>query len=108
MNKSNIELNEVILADKAIRGGAMLFVGRIVEVREKAVKVDYAIEGISGYSSAVSFTVYSYSVWVPKSVILHDERGTLTLKKWFLNTGLKGAHHIKKYLLNDKGEKAFV
>lgn len=108
MEKAKIELNEQILASKAVRGGACLFVGRIVEEREKAVKVDYATEGISGYGSSAMATVYMYSVWVPKSVILHDDRGQLTLKGWFLTHGLKGAHHIKKYMLGEGGKKVII
>lgn len=108
MEKANIELNEQILASKGIKGGAALFVGVIVDVREKAVKVDYTIEGISGYGSNVMATIYNYSVWVPKSVILHDDRGQLTLKPWFLTTGLKNGHHIKKYMLGEGSKKIFV
>lgn len=108
MEIAKIELNEQILASKSIRGGACLFVGRIVDVREKAVKVDYATEGISGYGSSAGVTVFMYSVWVPKSVIQHDDRGQLTLKPWFLSKGLSNAHHIKKYFINNNGEKALV
>jgi hypothetical protein len=70
--------------------------------------VDYATEGISGHGSNMGVTVFMYSVWMPKSVITWDEHGQLSCKGWFLTKGLANAHHIKRYFLNDKGEKAFV
>jgi len=74
-----------------------LMVCRIVEIREKAVRVDYANEPIWG-SGVV--TVYTYSCWIPKSAIIHDEYGSLITKKWFENT-FKGGWRIKPYFIKD-------
>jgi hypothetical protein len=95
--KSKIELNEQILFSK----DAGLFIGRIVELREKAVKVDYCFESV--WSNG-AITVFNYTTWMPKSVIINDEIGILTVKKWFINTGLntEKIFHIKKYYV--KGE----
>lgn len=84
---------------------AGIFVGRVVQITEKAVKVDYCFEPLS--SNGV--TVFTYTTWIPKSVIVTDERGMLTVKKWFAATGLKKdkIYHIKKYFIKGE-EKVFV
>lgn len=95
MELSKIELNEQILFSK----GESLFIGRIVEVREKSVKVDYCFESVW---SKGNVTVYTYTTWIPTSVIINDELGGLTVKKWFINNGLntEKIFHIKKYFMN--------
>jgi hypothetical protein len=100
--KSQIELNEQILFSK----DAGLFIGRIVELREKAIKVDYCFESIWGNGSTV---VFNYTTWMPKSVIINDEIGGLTVKKWFANSGLntEKVFHIKKYFMKGD-EKIFL
>lgn len=102
ITQSKIELNEQILFYK----DAGLFVGRIVEIRDKAVKVDYCFESIWNNSST---TVFNLCTWMPKSVIINDEIGGLTVKKWFANIGLSKdkIFHIKKYFVKN-GEKIFV
>jgi hypothetical protein len=94
-----IQINEQILFSK----DAGLFVGRIVEIREKAIKVDYCFESVWGSSEAV--TVYTYTTWIPKSVIINDKLGGLTVKPWFAKTGLNPdkIFHVKKYFM--KGEE---
>ena len=90
--KSAIEIDAQIIFNRP----NCLMVCRIVEIREKAVRVDYANEPIWG-SGVV--TVYTYSCWIPKSAIIHDEYGSLVTKKWFENT-FKGGWRIKPYYLN--------
>ncbi len=107
VTKAQIEVNEQILATKNVKGGSIMFVARITEAREKAVKVDYAIEPIWA-SGNHGVTIYTYSIWIPVSIIFHDKLGGLTIKKWFLNKGLEKAHYIKNYFLTDTGVKAFV
>lgn len=99
MENSKIELNEQILFCK----GVGMFVGRIVEVREKAIKVDYCMESV--WSSAGSVIVFTYTTWIPKSAVINDEIGGLTVKKWFINNGLSKdkTYYIKKYFM--QGEK---
>ena len=80
-----------------------LMVCRIVEMREKAVRVDYANEPIS---SKCGVTVYSYSCWIPKSAIIHDEYGSLITKKWFEST-FKGGWRIKPYFIKE-GKKVSI
>ena len=72
-----------------------MMVCRIVEVREKAVRVDYANEPIWGNCAV---TVYAYSCWIPKSAIIHDEYGSLITKKWFENK-FEGGWKIKPYFI---------
>ncbi|HRC15456.1 MAG TPA: hypothetical protein PLY25_07230 [Bacteroidia bacterium] len=102
VTQSQIELNEQILFSK----DAGLFVGRIVEIREKAIKVDYCFESV--WSNG-AITVFNYTTWIPKSVVINDEIGGLTVKKWFANTGLNAekVFHIKKYFMKGE-EKIFV
>lgn len=84
-----------------------VFVGRITEVREKAVKVDYCFDSV--WNKGV--TVYLYTTWVPISVlVLQDQEiGSYTVKPWFARTGIKSesAYHIKRYYL-EKGVQMFV
>ena len=100
--QSQIELNEQVLFTK----DAGLFVGRIVEIREKAIKVDYCFESVWSNSATI---VYVYTTWMPKSVVINDEIGGLTVKKWFANAGLNAEkiYHIKKYFMKGE-EKVFV
>ena len=102
LTQSQIKLNNQILFSK----NNSLFVGRIVEVREKAVKVDYCFESV--WSNG-AITVFNYTTWMPKSVIINDEIGGLTVKKWFANNGLNAEKifHIKKYFMKGD-EKIYV
>jgi len=94
-----IELNEQILFSK----NQGVFVGTIVEIKDKAIKVDYAWE--SAWSNGKSLVVYTYSCWIPKSVLIADDHGDITVKKWFIEK-LNGVN-IKKYFL-DNGVKKFI
>lgn len=97
-----INLNDQILFSK----DAGLFIGRIVEIREKAIKVDYCFESVWGGGA---ITVFNYTTWIPKSVVINDTLGGLTVKKWFVNTGLNSEKifHIKKYYMKGE-EKIYV
>lgn len=96
-----IEINQEIIFNRP----NSLVICKIVEVRDKAVKVDYAVEPISE-SSSMSCIVFTYGCWIPKSVILADEYGCLTTKKWFENN-FTGGWHIKRYF-EEKGKKVFA
>lgn len=96
----NIEINSQIIFNRP----NCLIICRVTEVREKSVKVDYANEPISCNTPAV--TVYSYSCWLPKSVIISDAHGSLTTKKWFENQ-FAGGYRIKPYFIKD-GAKVTV
>lgn len=79
-----------------------IFTGNIVQETEKAVKVDYTVDGI--WANCVP--VFSYSAWFPKSVIVNDEKMGLTVKDWFVRN-FKGGQRIKSYFLSN-GKKVFV
>lgn len=96
LTQSKIELNEQILFSK----GEGLFIGRIVEMREKAIRVDYCFS--SCWSSGAAVTVFEYSTWMPKSVVINSLIGDLTVKKWFAVTGLQKAWRIKKYFVENE------
>lgn len=91
--KAAIEIDSQIIFNRP----NCIMVCRIVEMREKAVRVDYANEPIS---SKCGVTVYNYSCWIPKSAIIHDEYGSLITTKWFENT-FKGGWRIKPYFIKD-------
>lgn len=93
MPKSAIEIDAQIIFNRP----NCLMVCRIVEVREKAVKVEYANEPISG---VIGVTVYNYSCWIPKAAIIHDEYGSLITKKWFENK-FEGGWKIKPYFIKN-------
>lgn len=76
-----------------------LFVGRVVEIREKAVKVDWFWQPI--WSNFSALDVYTYSIWIPKSQIVESEKAGLTCKKWFIQN-MQG-HRIKHYSIDCKG-----
>lgn len=97
--KAAIEIDAQIIFNRP----NCLMVCRIVEVREKAVKVDYANEPISSKSGV---TVYNYTCFIPKSAIIHDEYGSLITKQWFENS-FKGGYKIKPYFIKD-GNKVNV
>jgi len=91
--KAAIEIDAQIIFNRP----NCLMVCRIVEMREKAVRVDYANEPIWGINTV---TVYTYSCWIPKSAIKHDEYGSLITSKWFEKT-FKGGWRIKPYFIKD-------
>ena len=97
--KAAIEIDSQIIFNRP----NCLMVCRIVEMREKAVRVDYANEPIS---SKCGVTVYNYSCWIPKSAIIHDEYGSLITKKWFEQT-FKGGWRIKPYFIKE-GKKVSI
>lgn len=104
-----IQVGEQILFDQHVKGGIVLIVCNVTEVREKAVKVDFAQEPVSvGHRGG--HPVFTYTMWLPKSVIISEPiEGTshsqTTVKKWFANKGFNEAKkfHIKKYML--EGDK---
>ena len=104
-----METTTAIIKDEIAIDGQILFdrpnsiiVGRIVEIREKSVKIDYAVEPVSASSSGNMVTVYTYCCWLPKSLIINDKNGSLTVKAWFARN-FSGGFRIKKYLM--EGEK---
>jgi len=99
VEKSKIELNEQILFSK----NSSLFIGRIVECREKAIKVDFCWESVWSNGRVV---VFNYTTWIPKSVIINDELGGLTVKTWFANNlKAESVFRIKPYYV--EGEKTY-
>lgn len=100
--KDEIAIDGQILFDRP----NSIIVGRIVEIREKAVKIDYAVEPVSASSSGMMLTVYNYCCWLPKSVIVNEENGCLTVKAWFARN-FSGGFRIKKYFMKE-GEKIFI
>lgn len=79
-----------------------LIVCTVTEIREKAIKVDYAIEPISVYGGN-AVVVFTHTCFIPKSVIIGSEEKGLTVKKWFENK-FTGGVHIKKYF-RENGKK---
>jgi hypothetical protein len=100
ITQSQIELDEQILFNRP----NSLVICRIVEMTEKAVKVDYCVEPISFTNNAC--IVYNYSTYIPKSVIINDELGGLGVKKWFQNS-FKGGYKTKPYFIIDS-KKVFI
>ncbi len=100
--KEEIAIDAQILFDRT----NSMIVGRIVEVREKAVKIDYAVEPVHPSMSGMMLTVYNYCCWLPKSVIEHDKHGGLTVKAWF-SRNFSGGLRIKRYYI-EKAEKKYV
>ena len=89
--KSNIELGEQILAS---RGNQTVFIATIVAETEKAIKVDCTLDSI--WNNSV--TVFTHTMFIPKSVVINSDNGDLTLKKWFINS-LDLKYKIKPYFL---------
>ncbi len=83
--------------------GESMFIGRIVEVREKALKVDYYWQPIMAALFGVE--VFNWSCWLPKSVVI-EENACLTTKKWFPHK-FAGGHKIKKYFI-ENATKIFI
>jgi hypothetical protein len=81
-----------------------LFVGRVVEVSEKAIKVDWFWQPI--WSNFSALDVYTYSVWIPKSQVVESEKAGPTCKKWFIQN--MQSHRIKPYFIDDKGTKQYL
>ena len=102
---TEIKEGDQLLADRP----NSLFVGRVKEIRDKAVKVDYAIEPIFASGSA-AVTVYTWSCWIPKSCLFIAKAGTamecISVKGWFLEK--VRAYGIKPYMLNKEGKEVLV
>ncbi len=94
-----IKLDEQILFGKI----NSMFVGRVVEVKEKAIKVDYYWQPVMG--ALMHCQVFNYSTWMPISVLKTTNNG-VSVKSWFANK-FTGGHHIKKYFINE-GNKVFI
>lgn len=108
-----METTTAIIKDEIVIDGQILFdrpnsiiVGRIVEVREKAVKIDYAVDPVHPSHSGMMLAVYNYCCWLPKSVIVNEKNGGLTVKAWFARN-FSGGFRIKKYFMKE-GEKIFI
>lgn len=94
-----IKKDEQILFNK----NNSMFVGRIVEVTEKAVKVDYYWQPIM--CTLFGVEVFNYSTWMPKSVLI-SVKETISVKGWFANN-FAGGHNIKKYFI-ENGNTVFI
>lgn len=82
--------------------GAGFGFGEIVEVREKAVKMNYGIEPATS-----SVLVFSWSAWVPKSAIKASELPSCyDMKPWF-KAKIQG-YKIHRYFYNNEGKKVNV
>lgn len=108
-----MEATKSIIQDEIALDGQILFdrpnciiVGRIVEMREKAVKIDYAKEPVHPSHSGTLLPVYTYCCWIPKSLIINENNGSLTVKAWFARN-FSGGRHIKKYFM-ENGKKIFI
>lgn len=106
-------MEAVITKDEIAIGSQILFdrpnciiVGIISEVREKAVKIDYAKEPVNAAFASNMLPVYTYACWIPKSLIVNDKVGGLTVKAWFARN-FSGGHHIKKYFI-EKDKKHYI
>lgn len=100
--KCEIKTGEQITAPGTQAGG--IFVARIVSVSEKSIKVDFCWDS----SMNRGVTVFTYTTWIPKSQVIHDEHGFLTVKRWWINHINKDfVHRIKKYYLSN-GQQVFV
>lgn len=85
-----------------------LIVGRIVELREKAVKMDYCLDPISVYSKGSNAVIYTNTCWVPKSVLKSDEYGIgFEVKKWF-EKAFKGGPRIKNYMVTGQDKIVLI
>lgn len=105
--KATIQLHEWIFGDAPCRNGRAMWIGRIVEVREKAVKVDYAIEPVTaGGGSAI--TIFYKQTWIPRSVIHNNASGALEIKAWFLAKGLERTWHIKHYYIGEDNTPKYL
>lgn len=95
----NIEINSQIIFDYNVRGGCVMIFALITEIREKAVKIDFAVEPVF-VGVALMSTVYNKTAWMPKSVIIQDSDKNLglTVKKWYINKFKNDTHfRIKPY-----------
>jgi hypothetical protein len=101
MVQSTIETNEQILFNRP----NSLIICRIIKITDKAVQIDYAVEPISFTNN--NCIVYNYSCYIPKSVIINDKMGGLTVKLWY-SYKWEGGHRIKPYFLKDNNNKVFL
>lgn len=100
----DIKLNDWMFFDRP----GCLFVGRITEVREKAIKVDYALEPIFA-SGCNAVSIFDHTCWIPKSVLIIEpkHKDTITVKKWF-EKAFKGGPRIKSYFIGKEGQAVFA
>lgn len=89
---SKIEIGEQILWSSGPGG---IVIATITQETEKAVKIDYTLESVWSGSALVIFT---RTAWLPKSAIVNDEIGGLTIKPWLRNK-FEGGPKIKPYFL---------
>jgi len=86
-------------------GNGGLFVGIVMDVRDKAVFVHYDID--SAYNNAT--TVYRWSVWLPKAVLIHERECVFGIKSWFVvKGGLANARNVKKWVLGENCTQKFI
>jgi len=107
----NLSVGEQILFDP---NAHTMIVAEITEIRDKSVKINYALEPVSVYSRGNKYPVFTHTTFIPKSVIEFDKTfpsdfPSLTLKKWYAKKGWLDAKkfNIKKYYY-DGDKKVFV
>ena len=76
-------LNSLIMFDLPCKNGILRGHGVISKETEKAVLVKYCQVPIFAAASSNQSSEYTDSMWVPKSVVIEDEQGDYTIKKWF-------------------------
>jgi hypothetical protein len=76
----------------------------IIEVREKAIKIDMATDSVWG--SGKNAIVYTKTAWIPKSSLTIGKNDMLTIKQWLINKGIQ-AYPIKPYFEADN-KKVFI
>lgn len=100
----NIKIDDQIIFSK----NEGLFIGRVVEVREKSIKVDYCWESVW---NKCQMTIYNYTTFIPISQVITTELGDgcFTTKKWWQNNiNPEKVFHIKKYFIDSNGQKSFL
>jgi len=96
----NLEINESVFM--SCNNGSML-IGTIVSISEKAIKIDYCFD--SCFNKGV--TVYTYTTWIPKSMLIDNGVYGVDIKPNF-KFNKDYVKSIKKYYLGENLEKKFI
>lgn len=92
------QLNDSVIVNNAAQ--SFIF-GTIVEVREKAIKIDYEVTPVWGSGKTI---IYTAATWLPIKGLEADGSGCWKAKKW-LERSFKGGHRIKPYFIAEGGRK---
>lgn len=93
------QLNDSVIVNNASQ--SFIF-GYIVEVREKAIKIDYEVTPVWGSGKTI---IYTACAWLPISQIEQDGNGCWKAKKW-MEKNFKG-YKIKPYFIGSNNQKVF-